>query len=180
MAEILFEATIETVRSHPVIQIPEGADNKLPSRGMVMINGTINGIYFEAELEPDGHGSHWFEPDDSLLQKLSIQPEDPLSFIVKPMKIWPAPKVPEDLQKALITSNLTNVFNRLTPRAQWEWIRWIRFTNNPKTRTRRIEVTCSKLTDGKKRPCCFDLSRCTDMTVCKSGMLMRHSNDSRL
>ena len=171
MSEIRFESTIKILRSCPIIRIPEQADKNLPSRGMVMIQGTVKGICFKTELEPDGRSSHWFRPDKALLQALSAQPGDPLSFIIEPMKNWPVPKVPEDLQKVLITSNLTNVFNSITPRAQWEWIRWIRFTNNPETRRRRIEVTCSKLTDGKKRPCCFDLSRCTDMTVCKNGML---------
>jgi len=172
MAKIHFESTIKKVQSRPIVRIPEIADNKLPSRGMVMINGTINGIYFETELEPDGRGSHWFKLEDSLIQELSIRPEDSLIFIVEPMDKWPVPKIPSDLEEALISSKLTSQFNSITPRAQWEWIRWIRFTNNPETRTRRIEVTCSKLNQGKKRPCCFDLSRCTDMTVCKSGVLM--------
>ncbi len=172
MAKIHFESTIKKVQSHPILRIPENADNKLPSRGMVMINGTVNGIYFETELEPDGRGSHWFKLEDSLIQELSIRPEDPLVFILEPMEKWPVPKVPYDLEEALISSNLTLQFNSITPRAQWEWIRWIRFTSNPETRARRIEVTCSKLNEGKKRPCCFDLSRCTDMTVCKSGVLM--------
>ena len=172
MTEIRFESTIKIVQSHPVIRIPESAGQALPSRGMVMIKGTINGIPFETALEPDGHGSHWFAPSAALLQKLSIQPGDPLVFVVEPLKSWPEPKIPSDLQEALISSNLTSQFNSITPRAQWEWIRWIRFTNNPETRARRIEVTCSKLNEGKKRPCCFDLSRCTDMSVCKSGMLV--------
>jgi hypothetical protein len=171
MAEVRFESTIQKFQSHFVIQIPESAGKKLPSRGMVMISGTINGIYFETELEPDGRGSHWFKPEDALLQKLSVSPEEPLFFIVEPMKTWPEPKVPEDLQAALSSSKMSGLFNSITPRAQWEWIRWIRFTNNPETRARRIEVTLSKLSEGKKRPCCFDLSRCTDMRVCKSGVL---------
>ncbi len=172
MVEISFESKIEIIQSHPVIRIPESAGKNLPSRGMVMIHGTINGIYFQTELEPDGQGSHWFKPSDALCKKLSASPDPVLSFQVEPMENWPEPKVPSDLNEALISSNLALQFNSITPRARWEWIRWIRFTNNPATRSRRIKVTCSKLNEGKKRPCCFDLSRCTDMTVCKSGVLM--------
>ena len=44
-------------------------------------------------------------------------------------------------------------------------------TKNPDTRQRRVEVAISKLHDGKRRPCCFDLSSCADPDVAKSGKL---------
>ncbi|HIX00397.1 MAG TPA: hypothetical protein H9871_09655 [Candidatus Nesterenkonia stercoripullorum] len=44
-------------------------------------------------------------------------------------------------------------------------------TKNPDTRQRRVEVAISKLHDGKRRPCCFDLSSCADPDVAKSGEL---------
>ncbi|WP_459848911.1 YdeI/OmpD-associated family protein [Fusibacter bizertensis] len=59
----------------------------------------------------------------------------------------------------------------LTVKARWEWVRWIQFTKNPDTRSRRIEVTFSKLKAGKKRPCCFDLTRCTVTEVSNNGIL---------
>lgn len=49
--------------------------------------------------------------------------------------------------------------------------RWIGATKNPDTRQRRVEVAISKLHDGKRRPCCFDLSSFTDPDVAKSGKL---------
>ena len=55
--------------------------------------------------------------------------------------------------------------------ARWEWVRWINSTRVVKTRERRIEVGLSKLEDGKRRPCCFDLSSCTDPELSKSGKL---------
>jgi hypothetical protein len=57
--------------------------------------------------------------------------------------------------------------------ARWEWVRWVNGTANPVTRQRRVEVTISKIASGKRRPCCFDLSACTDPTVAKNGKLLQ-------
>jgi hypothetical protein len=54
-------------------------------------------------------------------------------------------------------------------------VRWVNATANPATRQRRIEVGISKLDGGKRRPCCFDLSACTDPAVAKSGKLLDES-----
>ena len=55
--------------------------------------------------------------------------------------------------------------------ARWEWVRWVNATANPATRRRRVEVSISKMEHGKRRPCCFDLSACTDPELAKSGRL---------
>jgi hypothetical protein len=55
--------------------------------------------------------------------------------------------------------------------ARWEWVRWVQATSNPSTRRRRIEMSVSKMDAGKRRPCCFDLSSCTDPSLAKSGKL---------
>jgi hypothetical protein len=54
-------------------------------------------------------------------------------------------------------------------------VRWVNATANPTTRQRRVEVSISKLDSGKRRPCCFDLSACTDPRVSKSGKLISDS-----
>ena len=36
---------------------------------------------------------------------------------------------------------------------------------------RRVEVSIDKLRGGKRRPCCFDLSSCTDPELARSGRL---------
>ena len=56
--------------------------------------------------------------------------------------------------------------------ARWEWVRWVSATGNPATRQRRVEVSVSKLTSGKRRPCCFDLSSCTDPDLSRNGKLV--------
>ena len=63
--------------------------------------------------------------------------------------------------------------------ARWEWVRWVNATKNPDTRGRRVEVSISKMESGKRRPCCFDLSSCTDPDLSKSGKLLEPGGDRR-
>ena len=58
---IFFEAILNKVESRKVIKIPLSLSVELPSRGMVMVQGTMNKVSFQVPLEPDGKGSHWFE-----------------------------------------------------------------------------------------------------------------------
>ena len=70
----------------------------------------------------------------------------------------PEPKVPADLRKALAAVPLVKVvWDSLTPLARWDFIIWVNQTKEPKTRARRIQRTCSMLTAGKRRPCCFTI-----------------------
>jgi hypothetical protein len=45
-------------------------------------------------------------------------------------------------------------------------------TRSEATRAKRVEVSISKLRDGKRRPCCFDLSSCTVAELARSGKLI--------
>ncbi len=47
------------------------------------------------------------------------------------------------------------------------------------TRQRRVEVSVSKMDRGKRRPCCFDLSSCTDPDLASSGKLREPSSAAR-
>ena len=60
MSTIRFEAKLFKIGSWTLLRLPKSASAKLPSRGMTMVGGTINGFRFQAALEPDGKGSHWF------------------------------------------------------------------------------------------------------------------------
>ena len=59
--------------------------------------------------------------------------------------------------------------------ARWEWVRWVNATRNPVTRRRRVDVSISKMSNGKRRPCCFDLSTCTDPELSRNGKLVESS-----
>ncbi len=168
MTKNCFETKLIEINTWCIALFPKEASLLLPTRGMTLVSGTLNNNPFESALEPDGNGSHWLRVD-GLLPKAAVG--DSVSICVKPIETWFEPEVPEDLKRAIESADLLDVWQSLTTKARWEWVRWVRFTKNPDTRQNRIEVTCSKLNAGKKRPCCFDLSRCTETTVSKSGVL---------
>ena len=69
MPKIRFQAKLAAVGSQAILRLPEAASSKLPSRGMSMVEGTFNGHAFQAPLEPDGRGSHWFRVSDTMLKE---------------------------------------------------------------------------------------------------------------
>jgi len=171
MSKNCFETKIMAINNWRIILLPKEASLKLPTRGMTMVQGSLNDVPFESDLEPDGNGSHWFKVSDVLAEMAEVDIGDWVTVCTEPLQEWYEPEVPTDLMAALEKEVLLEVWQSLTTKARWEWIRWIRFTNNPDTRQNRIFVTCSKLNAGKRRPCCFDLSRCTETSVSKSGVL---------
>ena len=66
MATIHFEAELFKISAWTLLRLPKSASAQLPSRGMTMVEGTINGFRFQAALEPDGKGSHWFRIDKTM------------------------------------------------------------------------------------------------------------------
>jgi hypothetical protein len=165
-------AMLRTIGDSVIIVLPAADSALLPSRGMVMCNATIGTAVFLAPLEPDGMGSHWFRPPADILQRLEAAAAQGVDVCLEVVSYWPEPEVPEDLQAVLDESReLMELWLNTTPLARWDWIRWIRATNNPKTREKHIQVACSKLRSGMRRPCCFNRSMCTDPTVSKNGVL---------
>ncbi len=173
MAPIRFEAKLFTIGAISLLKLPQSASVKLPSRGLTMVAGTINDFHFQAALEPDGKGSHWLKVDKPMLTAAGAAVGDTVTLAIEPASQWPEPKVPADLKSALAAAPLAQqLWIDITPMARWDWIRWIGATKNPATRQRRIEVTLSKFRDGKRRPCCFDRSQCTDPSVSSNGVLL--------
>ena len=56
--------------------LPKNASAKLPSRGITAVEGTINGIPFQAVLEPDGQKSHWLKVDRKLRERADAEVDD--------------------------------------------------------------------------------------------------------
>ena len=138
-----------------------------------MVKGTINGFPFQAALEPDGKGSHWLKVDEAMRKAAKVDISDTVTLEIEPIKEWPEPEVPVDLKKALeAAQEAYALWKDITPIARWDWIRWIRSTKNPETRKLRIAKTFSKFKDGKRRPCCFNRSMCTDPDVSNNGVLL--------
>ena len=66
-------------------------------------------------------------------------------------------KVPTDLRKTIISNpTVHTAWEDITPLARNEWICWIESAKKPETRKHRIERTRESLTDGKRRPCCWE------------------------
>ena len=169
---ITFETTPFTIESWVILQLPESASTKLPSRGQAMVQGTINGVDFQTPLEPDGKWSHWFRVSAELQKAAHIAVGDRVKLVLHHLKTWPEPDVPADLQRALAAHpRAHDLWKRITPMARWEWMRWIRATAQSETRERRIEVACSKLIAGERRPCCWNRALCTEPLVSKNGVL---------
>jgi hypothetical protein len=131
-------------------------------------------------LEPDGKGSHWFKVDPGLCEAAGIDEVDTVTIAVEPSKDWPEPEVPADLKKALASDLQANaLWVKITPMARWDWLRWIRSTNNRETRIRRFEVALSKLKAGERRPCCFNRNLCTEPGVSKNGVLLEPTQSTK-
>lgn len=168
-----FEGRVEVIGDRTIVRLPEDASAQLPSRGQVATGVTVNGRDFDTVLEPDGRRGHWLSVGEQLRDELALHDGDLVTVEARPTKSWPEPEVPEDFQSALDdASDLDELWAGLTPMARWEWVRWVKATRNPETRERRVDVSISKLRSGKRRPCCFDLSSCTDPELAKSGKLI--------
>jgi len=173
MLTIRFESTPIKIGDWTILRLPESASAKLPSRGMTLVEGTVNGFRSKIVLEPDGKGSHWFKVDSKLRKAASINAGGKVKMEFEPSKEWPEPQVPADLKKALVADpQVYDLWTDITPMARWDWLRWIRSTNNQETRRRRIEVALSKLKADKRRPCCFNRNLCTEPDVSKNGILI--------
>ena len=173
MPIIRFKAKLFKVGTWTILRLPDSASAKLPSRGQMMVEGTINGYHIKTPLEPDGNWSHWFRVDEAMLKAADVAVDDTVTLVIKLVKVWPEPDIPADLKHALAVSpQAHSLWERITPMARWEWIRWIRATSRQETRERRIEVACSKLKVGKRRPCCWNRNLCTEPTVSKNGVLL--------
>jgi hypothetical protein len=170
---IRFEARSYRLGRWTVLRLPDDASAKLPSRGQVAVEGVVNHHEFRTVLEPDGRRGHWIKVDETLRRALVARGGEAVTLEVEPSKDWPEPVVPKDFQTALADApDIAELWQTITPMARWEWVRWINATKNPETRRRRVEVGVSKLRSGKRRPCCFDLSACTDPDLAKNGKLL--------
>lgn len=182
MSTINFDTQLVKIKDWTILHLPEDASAQLPSRGMTMVSGSLNGIPFKAVLEPDGRylsdtkPSHWFRPDNKLLKEASAKAGDTVQVSLEPTKEWIEPEVPEDVKKTLKTSKkAAELWGDITPMARWDWIRWIRAVQTQETREKHLEVMLDKLNKGMRRPCCFNRSLCSEPYVSKNWKLLEPS-----
>lgn len=159
-AKLLRPAASPRSDSWNFLILPKSASSKLPSRGMTAIEGNINGLPFQAVLEPDGQKSHWLRVDRRLSKAVGADVGDFVTLEIAPAAEEPEPQLPADLRKALAAAapKVRAIWSDITPIARRDWIHWITAAKQEATRTRRIKNACSMLAAGKRRPCCFDRS----------------------
>lgn len=179
MSVINFEAKLFKINDWTILRLSEDASALLPSRGMTMVKGTINGVPFKTLLEPDGkYGpglkpSHWFRFDKTLEQATRAKAGDIVRVELESTKEWIEPEVPADLKKALdLAPKEKALWMDITPMARWDWIRWIRAVKTPETRQKHIKVALDKLSKGMRRPCCFNRNLCSEPAVSHNWVLL--------
>jgi hypothetical protein len=176
MSAIKFETKLFKIHDWTILKLPEDVSVQLPSRGMTMVKGTLNGVPFKTLLEPDGvyisgkKPSHWFRPDKKLLDEAKTKAGDTVQVEIEPTKEWIEPEVPADVKKALSSSpKAEELWKDITPMARWDWIRWVRAVKTAKTREQHLDVMLDKLNKGMRRPCCFNRSLCSETYVVAPG-----------
>lgn len=163
------ESTFETTLRKPAKQgkdeawsflvLPKSVSDTLPRRGRTTVDGTINGVPFQATLEPDGQLSHWLKVSKELGQAAAANAGDMVTVQIAPAPLEPEPALPDDLKHALAAAPAAKaVWNDTTTIARLDWIHWIESAKQASTRQRRVENACDMLASGKKRVCCFDPS----------------------
>jgi hypothetical protein len=173
MPTVKFQTTLTAIGPDVILRVPKAASSKLPSRGLTVVDATLNGHSFKTVLEPDGKDSHWSRVSKAMLKAANAAAGTRVSITMTPAAEWPEPKVPPDLARALAADDdVRSVWTDITPLARWDWIRWIGSTRNPDARAIRIDKTLSKMRSGKRAACCFDRSQCTDPSVSHNGVLL--------
>jgi len=65
-------------------------------------------------------------------------------------------ELPADMKNALESNaKALETWENITPLARNEWICWVESAKKIETRNKRIAWGCSKLGEGKRRPCCW-------------------------
>jgi hypothetical protein len=155
-AKLFRPKATENIGSWTLLTLPKNASTKLPSRGMTIVEGTINGFPFRAALEPNGKGSHSLRVNKAMHDAAGADAGDTVTVEITRAGEEPETRVPMDLRKTLAAAPLAQkLWPDITPIARRDWILWISSAKQPETRRSRIEKACAMLASGKRRVCCF-------------------------
>jgi hypothetical protein len=155
-AKLFRPKEIEKIGSWAFLTLPKNASAELPSRSMMMVEGTINSFPFRAALEPIGKGSHWLKVPTAVRDAAGADTGDTVAVEITRVGEEPETRMPMELRKALrVAPGAQASWADITPTARQNWILWITTAKQPETRTRRIENACNMLASGKRRVCCF-------------------------
>lgn len=149
------QATAKT-GSWSLLILPKNASAKLPSRGLTMVEATLNGFPFRAALEPNAQGSHQLRVNPALHAAADPDTGDTVTVEITRTGEEPELRMPLDLRQALAaTPRAQALWADITPLARRDWILWLSSGKLSETRRLRIKKACSMLAAGKRRVCCF-------------------------
>src|SRR3984893_10814165 len=94
---VRFDATLSTIDKRTILRLPEKASRKLPSRGQVAVQGTLNGHAFHTVLEPDGSFGHWMAIDGKLIRSAALTAGDTVTLEIESLRDWPEQNGPTEL-----------------------------------------------------------------------------------
>jgi len=154
---MLFRPKItEKIGLETLLTLPKSASVKLSSRGLTMIEGTINGFPFRAALEPNGQGSHQLKVNKVMQDAASADAGETVTVEVTRVEEEAELRMPMDLRQALAAApRAQTLWAEITPMARRDWILWISSAKQEETRRGRIEKACDMLASGRRRVCCF-------------------------
>jgi hypothetical protein len=118
-AKLFRPKATENIGSWTILTLPKNASAKLPSRGMTMVEGTINGFPFRAALEPNGKGSHWLRVNKAMHDAAGADAGDTVTVEITRAGEEPETRLPMDLRKALAAAPLAQaLWTDITPIAR--------------------------------------------------------------
>src|ERR1700674_4358654 len=137
-AKLFRPKATEKIGSWTLLTLPRNASAKLPSRGMTMVEGTINGFPFRAALEPNGKGSHWLRVNKTLHDVAGADAGDTGTVEIARAGEEPEIRIPMDLRQALAAAPRAQaLWASITPIARRDWIFSISTARQLETRRRR-------------------------------------------
>src|SRR5438445_8088172 len=138
------------------LHLPRAASAELPSRGAVMVEGTIEGFPFRAPLESDGKGAYALKISKMLQVAAGANAGDTVVVELTRVGEEREVRVPSDLIAGLkaAAAKARALWAEITPMARREWIRWVSSAKQAETSDRRLENACDILAKGQ-RPACW-------------------------
>jgi len=135
------------------ITMPKAASEKLPGRGRIAIQGTINGFAFQTSAFPDGEGSHQFMVNGTMRAGGKAAVGETATFVIEPASDVVDIEIPDDLGAALKKSMKASAqWEKITPKAKAEWAAWVTSSKREETRIARVAKAIERLSKGDKRP----------------------------
>ena len=151
-----FSAEVRSDADGAFVVLPLTAGGAVAGQEGTMVEGTMDAFPFRAPLEPAGAGGHRIRISEALLKAVRAEVGGTVDMEITRVGDEPEVRVPSDWREALAAApQALALYEKVTPMARREWVRWVASAKLGETRERRIDVGIDKLTKGMRRPCCF-------------------------